>query len=449
MIKAFVLKISGWLVVVALVTALVVTFQADLMGLRDQTTDSAATPVLRPIAVSVLPAQREPVQLTVRYAGMLEPLDRYELSFEINGRLVGLNIQDDQPHWDEGDQVQAGQVIARLDTVAWEAECQEESARVVEARRDYQRSLRLRAQDSRAVTLAELHDQETEVKLSQARLRRAQKTLQNATLRSPVNGVIARRLVNPGMTVAAHSPILEILQVERLLLVVGVPEGRIREIELGQPAEISFLRGDVFHRPRKPLQGKVYRVAEAADERTGLFRVEILVPNPQRTLRPGLIAEASIVIHQADSLRVPLDALVSTSSSPSSSASSSSALATQLAGGRAGADLFIVDGSNIARAITISAWAEQGAWAILPDPLPAELSDSPAVPARIVVSGQQRLVDGSSVKIVQTLSSSQLQTRARNNHLPSTNLPSPGPRSGGPRSGGSRSGDRPETTATP
>ena len=59
----------------------------------------------------------------------------------------------------------------------------------------------------------------------------AQKNLADATLLAPCDGIISQRLVNAGESIAMHQPAMEIVQVDRVLLIVGVPESRVQELD--------------------------------------------------------------------------------------------------------------------------------------------------------------------------------------------------------------------------
>jgi multidrug efflux pump subunit AcrA (membrane-fusion protein) len=131
------------------------------------------------------------------------------------------------------------------------------------------------------------------------------------------------------------------------------------------------LARDRFRRKRPPLEGHVRRVAQAADDTTGLFEVEVVLANPGGSLKPGLIGLAHVVVQTVQGFRIPETAVV-------------------FREGRA--FLFSVDSSGVARQFVLEDWIEEGSDLIL-----AEL---PPEHRRIVVRGQHRLVDGRAVEEV-------------------------------------------------
>ncbi len=206
----------------------------------------------------------------------------------------------------------------------------------------------------------------------------AAKNLEDATLLTSVAGVIARRHVNVGESVSPHQPIMEIIQVEDVLLVVGVPEAYVGEIEIGQRAHVELLARDRFRRERPRGEGLVYRVAEAADRTSGLFEVEIRLPNSDGTWRPGLIALAHIVLKEVEGFRIPMASAV-----VRSDRTFLFTVGQVTEGGKQGK----------AHRLPLEDWIEQDTDLILTDLSPKDRS--------IVTRGQHRLVDGRDVLLVE------------------------------------------------
>lgn len=129
----------------------------------------------------------------------------------------------------------------------------------------------------------------------------AQSVLDDLTLKAPGSGTITRKLREPGETLAAGSPVLELVDLDRLYLKVYVAEQQIGKVRLGLPARIYT---DAF--PREPFSARVSFIASRAeftpkevqtpDERVKLvYAVKLaLDANPAHRLTPGLPADAVI-----------------------------------------------------------------------------------------------------------------------------------------------------------
>jgi len=401
-------RILGLLIVTGVAVVLAISVTAGGWGRKGEVKPAvdlkaAATPV------SVMEVRLEPIEVTDTYAGMIRPRERFTLGFEVAGRVEKLGTNEaagggapsaaGKP-LDEGDEVTAGQLLARLDNRAHLARLEEARARYAEnqaklkdasARReqahdDMRRAEGLRRRGGSAITEAEYRQYVTNLAVAEAQYDAAKAQVSvaaaqfeivreeydNTFLRAPVDGVIAKRHVNVGESLSPHQPVMEIIQVDRVLLVVGVPEAYVSHVRSGQNVHVELLARDRFGRKRPELQGRVQRVAEAADQTTGLFEVEIAVDNPQRRWKPGLIALGHIVVQQMQGYRVPLASAVFREEETF---------------------LFSVDGSGVARKVPVGHWIEQGRDLIL-ERLPPEHR-------RVVVRGQHRLVDGRPVELVE------------------------------------------------
>lgn len=394
----------GLCVIAGAILLVLATLGASRLGWKtaDDQTAKPDTPIeLPPSPVSVREvAFEDKIEITDSYPGVIEPFERFSLGFEIGGRVVALGVNSSDEPLDDGDRVQKGQVLAKLDARVLRAQVEEiesqiretaarnieAEARQIQADADWKRLLEVQETNPEAITDATRDETEMNLKVANsqldviaaqasmldAQLAIARKTLEDAELTCPVDGVISRRLVNPGESVTAHQPAFEVLIVNQVLLMVGVPEAYVGDIHRGQPVDVRMLARNRFRQERPHHNGEVYRVAQTADETTGLFGVEILIDNSKGLLRSGQIGRGHIVIRDdVKGFRVPRTAAVK----------------------RQGFTLiFAVDDTDIAHAVVLEDWIEQG-----DDLVISELPDNLH---KIVVRGQHRLVDGQPVQIV-------------------------------------------------
>ena len=124
---------------------------------------------------------------------------------------------------------------------------------------------------------------------AQVNERVARKRLSDATLRAPIDGFVAARLIEPGDVAAPGRPAFQIVRLDPVEVSVGVPETDIHLVREGQPAAIQ-----VPALPGSAFEGTVRVINVAADPTTRTYMVRIRVPNPRHILRVGMIAEAQI-----------------------------------------------------------------------------------------------------------------------------------------------------------
>jgi len=146
-----------------------------------------------------------------------------------------------------------------------------------------------------------------EVAVAQGQLHQAQAALAiidaqltQLTLTSPIDGLVTSCSAHVGATAAPGIPLLSVADLDPVTLVVYIPENRIGRVRIGQSAEV---RVDSF--PDRVFPGRVSAIASEAEftprnvqtqeERVNLvFAVEIVIPNPEQALKPGMPADVTI-----------------------------------------------------------------------------------------------------------------------------------------------------------
>jgi multidrug efflux pump subunit AcrA (membrane-fusion protein) len=128
----------------------------------------------------------------------------------------------------------------------------------------------------------------------------------NAEVASTIDGVVKAVLTEVGATVSPAAPLFQVVDMETVEVAVNVPEKRIGRLREGLPVEITVLSypGRVFH-------GSVSKLNPVLDPASRTMEVRIRVDNPTHLLKPGMFAEARILLRQeAQIVRIPLAALV-------------------------------------------------------------------------------------------------------------------------------------------
>ena len=153
-----------------------------------EATEVTETPAA-PVAIQQLHA--EPVEILNTYAGMIQPFERFSVAFEVPGRVANLGQNDSQRDLDEGDVVRQGQVLAMLDQRILTARVNETSARLEQAQQELERARQMRQVPNPAISETEYQTRLTELAVAEAQAVTAQKNLEDATLKSPCDGVIS------------------------------------------------------------------------------------------------------------------------------------------------------------------------------------------------------------------------------------------------------------------
>lgn len=278
-------------------------------------------------------AARGDLSVTVSATGNLYPTNQVDVGSELSGIVESVLV-------DENDRVKRGQVLVRLDmsklndqvvksqaaVLAAEAQVAQMQATVKESRATLARLRQvaemtggkvpsrseLEAAEA-AVTRAEANEANARAAAAQAsaQLRSDQTNLSKATIRSPIDGIVLTRKIEPGQTVAAslQAPVLFTIaeDLARMQLQVDVDEADVSQVKEGQTA---YFMVDAW--PGRKYPAEIARVGFGAQTTDGVVTYKTLlnVSNADLSLRPGMTATAEIsTANLHDVLLVPNAAL--------------------------------------------------------------------------------------------------------------------------------------------
>ncbi len=239
-------------------------------GRGPQETAAPPTPVRTAVAVS------GPASPPIEGNGIVATKDEARLSFKVGGVVSRIRVQ-------EGESVRKGQLLAEIEPAEINAQVDATSQLAAKARRDLERGERLYA--DQVISLEQLEGLRTQAATSQAQLRSAQFNRGYATIVAPRDGVVLRKLVQERELVPAGQPVLALGGRERGYIVRGsLADREIVQVKIGDLAKVSL---DAW--PGKEFSGRISEVASAADERSGMFPIEVQTRRRDRAAghRPG------------------------------------------------------------------------------------------------------------------------------------------------------------------
>lgn len=265
----------------------------------------------RVVAVEVGKVSRQDVKPVLAFSANLEPVWSADISPKVDGRIDHLNV-------DEGDAVQAGTVLALLDTSELSAQVTQAEgnlytarANVEQAELDLKRTSSLAQQG--AVSAQALDTARIKRDLAYGQLRSAEgnlaqlaSRLQSAAIESPRTGTVVKKYLQAGFYAKAGSPIVAVADVSSLLAKATIGEAQIAEINMGIPAKII-----VAALGNREFAGSVTRISPAAALPSRTFVAEVTIPNPDNVIRAGMFGKVEIAgaVHK-NALVVPESALV-------------------------------------------------------------------------------------------------------------------------------------------
>ena len=277
--------------------------------------------------------ERGTLTVTITATGELKSLTQVNIGTEISGIVESVNVDFNSP-------VRVGQILAQVNTEKIEAQAAQARAALLsaEAKRLQSQATFKEAQaelaklehvrelsGGRVPSRQEIDSQEATVKRaeaeeavsaaqvtqSRASLAAIETDIRKAVIRSPIDGIVLDRQVDPGQTVAAsfQTPTLFTLaeDLTRMKLIIDVDEADIGTVRVGQHA---IFRVDAY--PDRMFESKVKEVRSTPKTSNGVvtYQTVLSVDNSERLLQPGMTATAEITVTQVrDATLVPNAAL--------------------------------------------------------------------------------------------------------------------------------------------
>ena len=303
-----------WIIflVVILVSGLALFFAwpraSDAQRLKNSGKGSAANAVA-PLASNAAPAASatntapaDDMVLTV--SGYIINRERIELSPRFMGTVTWIGVK-------KGDTVTNGQVVVLLDDAEYRARLHEAEghlanakANVDKAKLDYDRIVQLNKSQTESQKAED--DARLQLQISEAAMKEAEGAYQVAktfldwtVIRSPINGVVLAKLVQPNELVmpqsfgGPHGPSTALIAVadpKDLQVEIDLSEADLSKVAMNQKCRVS---PEAY--PDKVYQGHVAEIAPEADRQKGTLQVKVQIQNPDRFLTPELSAKVEFL----------------------------------------------------------------------------------------------------------------------------------------------------------
>ncbi|PKA81938.1 RND family efflux transporter MFP subunit [Ulvibacter sp. MAR_2010_11] len=214
--------------------------------------------------------------------------------------------------FEEGDKVNKGQIIAKIDAVSLGAQLSSARSSFAKAEKDVERYIRL--EKAGAVSKTQLEDMRLQMENAQTNIAQINQQLSFTTVKSPIDGIINTLMVEETSFVMPGNEIAEIVQVDKLKLIVNVSESELSKIREGQEVKIKT---DVF--PLKEFSGKVSNISVKGDA-SRKYKVTLEVKNIQEEkLRAGMFGEVhfdAVASAKQSALVIPRESIAGSLQNP-------------------------------------------------------------------------------------------------------------------------------------
>ena len=268
---------------------------------------AAVVPSIELAASDVFTARTQTLSLGIAVSGALKASQSAIVKARVAGELQELSVR-------EGDRVQAGQVVARIDPTEYQARVRQAQQQADAARA--QVDIAQRQFDNNQALVNQGFISQTALLTSQASLNGAQAThaaalaaldlanklLADATLRSPLSGVVAQRLAQPGERVAIEARLIEVINLSQLELEAALSAEDASRVRVGMSAQLQVEGVDTA------VNAKVLRINPSAQMGSRSIVVYLGVTG-REGLRQGLFAQGSLGTQTMQVLAVPVSSV--------------------------------------------------------------------------------------------------------------------------------------------
>jgi RND family efflux transporter MFP subunit len=257
-------------------------------------------------AVDVATVAMQTLSRSLPLSGSMSPIVQATLKSKVGGEVELVSLR-------EGQEVREGEVLARIDTRNLQAQYDRQLAAVERARADLDLATLNRDKNR---TLLESHyiSQNTyeatesahagmvaSLKLAEADARLAKISLEDAVVRAPFAGTIAKRHVQPGEKVSPDSSIVTLVDLRQMVLEAAVPAADIPAVSIGQRARFK-----VGGFGAREFEGEVQRINPITADGSRAITIYIAVANPNQALKGGMFAQGALTLDNvAPVLAVP------------------------------------------------------------------------------------------------------------------------------------------------
>lgn len=274
---------------------------------------TAARPTARPlelIAAELHTIKPRGLVDTVRFTGTTQPIDQTIVKARVAGRLAEVLVR-------EGDKVIKDQVLARFEANELQSKVNERQAALDAARADARWTARDRAdketlanrnivsQSAADQARAVAENRASMVAVAEAQLEVAKRSLADAEIRAPFDGVVGERIANQGESLPIDGKILALLDTSHVEIAAQMPAADVVRLKVDQPATVNL---EGFG--ERVFNGRITRISPTAQAGSRSIPVYVEITDRHEGLRGGLFASGTVIVQEkVHALAVPASAM--------------------------------------------------------------------------------------------------------------------------------------------
>ncbi len=229
----------------------------------------------------------------VKFDGVIEAVNQATVSAQTTGRVLELPF-------DVGDFVKKGDLIVRFTDTEQKARVANAEAKFNEAKAQFSRMQDML--QKKLIAKADFDKAESAFKSADAALSEANENFGYTRIHAPYSGIVVKRMIKLGETVAPGMPLISGLSLEQLRVQVDIPQQHIGPVRLFKKASVIFADGS-------RLETSDLRIPPSADLQTHSFKVLVNLPEGDYSLFPNTLVKIAFVNGETETLLVPASAV--------------------------------------------------------------------------------------------------------------------------------------------
>ncbi len=251
-----------------------------------------------PVNTVLFQLKPTPIKDRINLPGSIEPWTRLELMAKVAGTITEVIVT-------EGDNIRKGDILAQIEANDYRIALNRAKAAYKLAKAEYERDKAVYAKG--VIPTAELESKETNLQTTKADVQNAELMLSRCTITAPMDGVIRRLDAKIGLLLSVGDPIAEMLHIDKLKGVVGIPESDISAIRKLNEVNLTFKALDNL-----VVTGKKHFLSSSPDTAARLYRLELELDNLDREILPGMFLRANVVKKTIDdAIVIPFYSVIS------------------------------------------------------------------------------------------------------------------------------------------
>jgi membrane fusion protein, multidrug efflux system len=277
--------------ILTLIIFRLITNYKKINASKDVSTDLAY------VSVNVSPVLKLSIEDSLQLTGYMEAYAEVDIAAQAQGTITSLNAA-------LGQEKSKGSIIATIDDKLKKLAVQTATISVAKLKKDLERYNNL--YKGGTATEQQLNDAQNLYDNAEIQLEQAEKQLSDATIKSPVSGVITKKQVEEGEYIIIGSPVVTIIDISRLRIKLNVSETNVYQLKLNDEATITT---DVY--PGVIFEGKISFISSQGDDSHN-YPVEIVISNDSKyPLKSGTFANVMIKLPvEADALYILRESLL-------------------------------------------------------------------------------------------------------------------------------------------